>query len=114
MRVVQYSNRHLIVEAEYRGGLRSLRQQASSPRNAGLDGKVTIHHHQLTPCSLVARAFLGATKTVPAQRAHERTGDNANVAMAQTIQMLHRLLGGGGIVDVCARNTQAGTVLTAV
>src|SRR5262249_37417736 len=91
-----------------------LRQQARGPGDTGFNGKVPVDNDQLAPRSVAARAVLHAAQTVPAEWADQRTGDDTYMPMPQTIQVLHRIVGSRGVVDVRARNTEAGAVLAPV
>ena len=64
------------------------------------------------PCFLRARG--GAAQAIAAERADERTGHDADAAMAEAVEMVHRLGRRLGVVDVHARNAEARAELAAV
>ncbi len=55
-----------------------------------------------------------AKEAVPAERADERSRDDADPAMAERVQMMHRLGSRRGIVDVHAGDSKLWTELAAV
>ena len=90
------------------------REQPLGRDRPGLDGEVAVHDEEVL-LGLAASARAGrAEQAVAAERADERAGHDADAAMAERVQMIHRLGGGRGIVDVHARDSELWAELAAV
>ena len=48
-----------------------------------------------------------AAQAIAAERADQRSGDDADAAVAESIQMIHRIGRRGGVVDVHAGDAEA-------
>ena len=53
------------------------------------------------------RARRDAPQAIPAERADQRSGDDADPAVAQSIEMVHRISRRLGVVDVHAGDAEA-------
>ena len=105
---------HFVVETENRGRRMGSREQQISRDRPGLDGEVAVRDEQVVfGLDRFGRAG-HAEETVPAERADERSRHDADPAMAERVQMIHRLGGGCGIVDVHARDSELWTELAGV
>ena len=82
-------------------------EQALGRRRAGLDREVAVHDDEVALGALLLRARRRAAQAIAAERADQRTGDDADPAVAQAVEMVHRLGGGLGVVDVHARDAEA-------
>ncbi len=63
---------------------------------------------------MALRARRRSQQTIAAQRTFERSGDHANAAMADRVQMFHGLGGRTVVVDVDARHTEGRAELTTI
>src|SRR5712671_1355892 len=86
-------------------GTRSPRRLAvsSAPlgrHRPGFDREVAVHDNRLAFGPLLLGARHRAAQAIAAQWADQRAGDDADAAMSEPIEVVHRFEGGGGVVDV--------------
>ena len=112
--VVEDADGHLVVETEDGGGGGSLRQQASGASDTGVDGEIAVDDNQTALLAVIASALFHALQTIATQGADQRTGEDTDLAVAETVQVLHGFAGGGGVINMSAGDTKAGAVFAAV
>ncbi len=111
---MQRPESHLVAETEERG--RALRQgeQFGRPLRAGPDREIADALAQVVQAAMRRRRGPRAGKTIPAQRAGDRTRDQSDPMMAECVQVIHHGPCGLRIVDMGARHRQFGTEFASV
>ena len=109
-----HAHRHLVVEAEDRRrrlGRCNRASAASAPDRIEKSPCMTMRSCS-QPGTRAAASAPG--EPIAAERAEERSGDDADGRVTEIEEMLHRLGGGLGVVDVHARHAELGAELAAV